>query len=114
MHESWGKQRGWWGVVFIALVLSAAAYYTLEGKVGLDWWVEAGIAVSACVVLYFAMIGFSYRYNIPFPEYWKDESKDEWEARMVVWEAEFKERIDERGLRYEDWLKGKLGVEEEE
>ena len=114
MHESWRSKWDWPWRMIIAFFVGLGIYMTIEGEVGLDWWVELGLGLVSCVVIYFAMIGFSYRYSIPFPEYWKNESKDEWKARMVVWEAEFNERIDERGLRYEDWLKGKLGVEEEE
>ena len=114
MHESWRSKWVWpWRMLF-ALIIGFGVYATLEGEVGLDWWVEWGVALVSCVVIYFAMIGFSYRYSIPFPEYWKDESKDEWKARKKVWNAEFEQRMKERGLRYESWLKMMLGVEEEE
>ncbi len=114
MHESWRSKWDWPWRILLASFFGIGVYMTLEGEVGLDWWISAGLGIVAAVVLNFAAIGFSHRYDIPFPEYWKGESKDEWKARKKVWNAEFDQRMEERGLRYESWLKGKLGVEEEE
>jgi|GEM_PF-6695398 len=113
MHESWRSKWEWVWRTPLAVLIGFGVYLTIEGEVGPDWWVKAGLGIGIVVVIHFALIGFFHRYSIPFPVHWEDETKDEYEARLKEYEADFKQSMDERGDRWLSWLEAKLGSEEE-